>query len=185
MPESAVNWPLFPLINGNQTTLISNLVDRKAITVLTVFLFLEIKSDGFWGITVESLTSNNVKEGKSFPAILDTGTTLLLLPDDIIARLAKQYSATAIGGGSYSIPCDASKLRDLIFTIGGSTFKVPASDLIFSRNQDGTCDSAFGSSGLPFAILGDVFLKNNYVIFDVSVPQVQIAPMAVQGRKHL
>ncbi|RUS18811.1 rhizopuspepsin II [Endogone sp. FLAS-F59071] len=142
------------------------------------------KSDGFWGITVDGLTSNNVKDAKSFPAILDTGTTLLLLPDAIITKLAKQYRATANGDGSYSISCDASKFKDLVFTIGGSTFKVPVSDLIFSRNEDGTCDSAFGASGLPFAILGDVFLKNNYVIFDVSVPQVQIAPVA-EGRKHL
>jgi hypothetical protein len=31
---------------------------------------------------------------------------------------------------------------------------------------------------MDFAILGDVFLKNNYCVFNTADPSVQIAPLA-------
>jgi hypothetical protein len=63
----------------------------------------------------------------------------------------------------------------LVFTIGGGTFQVPVDSLIFEKDGS-TCYAGFGYAGLDFAILGDVFLKNNYVVFNQKVPQVQIAP---------
>lgn len=135
-------------------------------------------SSGFWGLTVSSLTVGSKKETKSFPAIIDTGTTLLLLPYNIAAALAKQLHAKDNGDGSYTINCNTSKLADLKFTIAGAKFKVPAADLVFQKNSDGACLAGFGYVGLDFAILGDVFIKNNYVIFDQAGPRLQIAPLA-------
>ncbi|RUS17238.1 aspartic proteinase IV [Endogone sp. FLAS-F59071] len=137
-------------------------------------------SQGFWGITVDGLTtSDGTDQGDNFSGIIDTGTTLLLLTSDVAGNLANQFGATDNGDGTYTITCDATQLLDLQFSIGGGTFTVPAEDLIFQQNSDGTCTAGFGySSDIPFAILGDVFIKNNYVIFDQSVPQVQIAPLA-------
>ncbi|RUO96186.1 hypothetical protein BC936DRAFT_142461 [Jimgerdemannia flammicorona] len=63
-------------------------------------------------------------------------------------------------------------------TFAGATFKVPATDLIYSNNGDGTCIAGFGYSSLNFAILGNVFLQNNYVIFNQAIPNVPIAPLA-------
>ncbi|RUS17246.1 rhizopuspepsinogen precursor [Endogone sp. FLAS-F59071] len=136
-------------------------------------------SQGFWGITVSGVvTATGTKEGSSFSAILDTGTTLLILTESVAAKVARTFGATDNGDGTYTITCDASKLSDLVFTINGAKFKVPAADLIY-ENDGGSCIAGFGyASGIPFAILGDVFIKNNYVIFNQKVPQVQIAPLA-------
>ncbi|RUS26632.1 rhizopuspepsinogen precursor [Jimgerdemannia flammicorona] len=136
------------------------------------------KSQGFWGITVDSLSVGNKSVAKSFQGIIDTGTTLVLLPNDMAAAVAKRYGATDNYDGSYTISCDSSKLPNLKFSIGGASFKVPGPDLVFEKNPDDTCTAGFGYSSLNFAILGDVFIKNNYVVFNQQVPQVQIAPLA-------
>ncbi|RUS17872.1 rhizopuspepsin 6 precursor [Endogone sp. FLAS-F59071] len=133
-------------------------------------------SQGFWGITVDSLSVAGTSVG-SFSGIIDTGTTLLLLTNDVASNLASQLSATDNGDGTYTISCDASTLSDLTFSIGGGSFTIPAADLIF-QNSGSSCTAGFGYNNMNFAILGDVFIKNNYVVFDQSTPQVHIAPLA-------
>lgn len=135
-------------------------------------------SQGFWQINVDGTSIGGHKVGSPFSGIVDTGTTLLLLVDSDAEALAKQAGAKSNGDGTYSISCNPAKLKDLVFTIAGVQFKVPASDLIFENDGKGHCTAAFGSSGMDFAILGDVFIKNNYVVFEPTKPAVQIAPMA-------
>ncbi|KAI9287151.1 rhizopuspepsin 4 precursor [Umbelopsis sp. AD052] len=135
-------------------------------------------SQGFWGITVSSTTINSRSVSSSFSAIIDTGTTLLLFTNSVAAKVAAAYGATDNGDGTYAISCDASTLSPLSFKINGATFSVPAEDLIF-ENDSGSCIAGFGYASLPFAILGDVFIKNNYVVFQqTSSPSVQIASIA-------
>ncbi|KAH8555592.1 rhizopuspepsin precursor-like protein [Umbelopsis sp. PMI_123] len=135
-------------------------------------------SQGFWGITVESTTVNNNFVAGFYSAIIDTGTTLILFNSLVADEIAAAYGATNNGDGTYTITCDVSKLSPLNFNINGATFSVPAEDLIF-ENDNGTCYAGFGYSDLSFAILGDVFIKNNYVVFkQTTSPSVQIAPIA-------
>ncbi|CAO3676308.1 unnamed protein product [Rhizopus stolonifer] len=132
-------------------------------------------SNGWYEITVKSSAVGSSKVSSSFSAILDTGTTLLILPNSVASAVAKAYGASDNYDGTYTIDCNAS-LKPLVFTIGSSTFEVPSDSLIFE--QDGsTCYAAFGYGDYDFAIFGDVFLKNNYVVFNQEVPQVQIAPI--------
>lgn len=132
------------------------------------------KSDGFWGITVSDVKSGNSSFG-GFNGILDTGTTLLLLPKKIADKVAKSYNAKDEGDGAYIINCDTTGFEPLVFTIGGSTFNVPVDSLIYEKKGN-TCRASFSyDADLSEAILGDVFLKNNYVVFNQEVPNVQIA----------
>ncbi|KAF7721268.1 Rhizopuspepsin-2 [Apophysomyces ossiformis] len=133
-------------------------------------------SQGFWGINVDGASVGGNSVASSFSAIIDTGTTLLILTDDVLQQVASAYNAQDNGDGTYSISCDASSLQPLKFSIGGATFEVPADSLIFDKQGD-QCIAGFSGGGLGFAILGDVFIKNNYVVFDQGVPQVQIAPV--------
>jgi hypothetical protein len=131
-------------------------------------------SQGFWGVSVDSATVGSASID-AFSAIIDTGTTLLLLPNAQANQVAQALNGTDNGDGTYTISCDASTLQDLSLTIGGNSYKVPAADLIF-QNQNNQCIAGFGYGGLQFAILGDVFIKNNYVVFQQEdSPSVQIA----------
>ncbi|KAL9544910.1 hypothetical protein MBANPS3_007389 [Mucor bainieri] len=132
------------------------------------------KSQGWYSINVSSLKAGTTSVTGAFSGILDTGTTLLLFPQSIANKIAAQYGAKDNGDGTYTISCSTANLKPLNFTINGAQFQVPTDSIIFE--QDGsTCFASFGYAGLDFAILGDVFLKNNYVVFNQKVPQVQIA----------
>ncbi|GAA5812393.1 hypothetical protein MFLAVUS_005845 [Mucor flavus] len=131
-------------------------------------------SAGFWGVDVDSIKMGTKKVHGSFKGILDTGTTLLVFPDSIARKLAKAYKASDNMDGTFTISCDASKLKPLMFSMNGKTFKVPSDSLIFERN-DTYCVAGFGYSHLDFSIIGDTFLKNNYVVYNQKVPNVRIA----------
>ncbi|KAG1467565.1 hypothetical protein G6F56_004345 [Rhizopus delemar] len=132
-------------------------------------------SRGYWGVKVKKTKVGTKSVTGSFDAILDTGTTLLLFPTRIASKIANAYNAKSLGDGTYSIDCDTSKLKPLIFSMGSSTFEVPTDSLIFQK-MGNKCMAGFGEGELDMAILGDVFLKNNYVVFNQKVPEVRIAP---------
>ncbi|KAL0076938.1 secreted aspartyl protease [Phycomyces blakesleeanus] len=130
--------------------------------------------DGLWKITVDE-ASVGFKTVDKFDAIIDTGTTLLVFTKDVAEQIAQFYDATEVGDGTYLIDCDTSKFDPLVFTINGADFEIPPSELVF-ENKLVSCVASFTHGDSDFAILGDVFLKSNYVIFNAEVPHVQIAP---------
>ncbi|KAI9301113.1 rhizopuspepsin precursor-like protein [Cunninghamella echinulata] len=133
------------------------------------------KSQGFWTINVDDYSVGTGSGLGKFEGIVDTGTTLLVLADSIAAKLAKEFDAKETDQGLYSIDCKNTK--DLTFTIGGTKFVIPAEDAIFVEDQ-GTCYASFAPSGSEdFSILGDVFLKNVYTVFDQTVPEVKFAKL--------
>ncbi|KAI9031622.1 extracellular aspartic proteinase [Phycomyces nitens] len=131
---------------------------------------------GVWHIKVSDASSGTTASPTSFGAfdgVLDTGTSLILLPDAVATKVAKFYGAVDKLDGSYTISCDTSKFSPLTFTIAGTKFSIPPADLIFSKKT--TCTASFGYGGLPVAIFGTSFLKNFYVIHNMKIPNVQIA----------
>ncbi|KAI9314377.1 Syncephapepsin [Dichotomocladium elegans] len=132
-------------------------------------------SQGFWGVTVDAYKTGGKTLVSDSAAILDTGTSLLILADDIVSAVADAYGATANGDGTYTISCDTSSYEPLELVINGATFQVPTDSLIYVE-QGGVCYAGFASAGMDFSIIGDTFLKNNYVIYNTEVPEVQIAP---------
>ncbi|OBZ85539.1 Rhizopuspepsin-2, partial [Choanephora cucurbitarum] len=162
-------------------------------------------SDGYWSIAVDGLSAGGSRVARSFSDILDTGAILLLLTDsfadavanaiadavanaiaDAVANAIADAVANAIadavaygaiddGDGTYLIDCDNSNFGLIVFNIDGTTFQVPAEDLVF-EDDGNVCYASFGKGGLRFALLDYTFLKNNYVVFNQEVPEVQIAP---------
>lgn len=62
------------------------------------------------------------------------------------------------------------------FRIGGAQFQIPAESLIY-YNDGFACMAGFGYADLSFVVLGDMFIKYNYVVFDYGTPEVRIAPV--------
>ncbi|CAO3629910.1 unnamed protein product [Mucor hiemalis] len=173
-------------VRGTKTP-VDNLISQKLITlpIYGVHLgkassggggeyifggFNPAKFTGYWGVKVADLTVGAKKLGP-ISAILDTGTTLLIFPPLYAEKVAAAYGAISNGDGTFKISCNTSKFKPLVFTLNGATFKVPVNSLIFLK-EGPNCYASFGSADLPFAILGDTFLKNNYVVFNQEVPEV-------------
>lgn len=101
-------------------------------------------SQGFWGVTSTSYgvgDSSNMKD-KSINAIIDTGTTLLLVPKKVLKAYYKQVDGAknSDDAGGYIFPCDTF-LPDFLIGLGDYTAVIPGS-AIKNSDIDGTSKSS-------------------------------------------
>lgn len=119
-----------------------------------------------------------------FVATIDTGTTLMFLPDNLAsgywlgvpgAKVDRQLS------GAYSFPCElAGELPDLMLKIPGADriLTVPGSYLNYGPSEldPSACWGGMQSAdGLKVTVLGDIMLKALYVAFDLDKGRVGFA----------
>lgn len=140
-------------------------------------------SQGFWEFTG---TGYQVGSGEftsaSIDAIADTGTTLLLMDDDIVSAYYAQVQGAENDSsqGGYVFPCSAS-LPDFGLGIGDATSTIPGSLMSLGSVGDGS-DNCFGgiqsNQGIGLSIYGDVWLKSVLAIFDADNTQLGWAPKA-------
>ncbi|CAG8784102.1 42020_t:CDS:1 [Gigaspora margarita] len=113
------------------------------------------------------------------PAIIDTGTTLLIIPTEDAEELHKQIPGSEFDSQDnvYLIPCNTTAVVSLVF--GGVGYKIPPRDLTFAPISDTQCVSAIIPGDifppLPIWLCGQTFLKNVYSVFDVGNKQVGFA----------
>lgn len=139
-------------------------------------------------------------ESDSLSSILDSGTTLTYLPDDIATQLfdaVGAYEYNSLGSSLALVDCGLNV--EFSFQINGNaTITVPSDELVIDA-FDGTTipsevpfastclfgiqniGSSSGSSGgsaraADYAILGDSFLRSAYVVYDLSNLQIGLAP---------
>ncbi|KZT39402.1 acid protease [Sistotremastrum suecicum HHB10207 ss-3] len=132
-----------------------------------------IKDNGYW-----EFRSCYFKFGKQIyhrdnnTAILDTGTTLVLLHDTFVHLIYSAIPGAYLDSdqGGYIFPTN-TKIPPLSFCVGDYLFTIPGKDLAFSEAGKGYSFGAVQSrGGNPQDILGDVFLKHIYAVFDQSDP---------------
>ncbi|KAI9660618.1 MAG: Type I transmembrane sorting receptor [Bathelium mastoideum] len=133
---------------------------------------------GFWEFTANGYSvGGGSTKSANIDAIADTGTTLLLIDDSIVSAYYRQVSGAqnSESAGGYVFPC-GSTLPSFGVEIGGTIHTVPGTDINYAPNGDGTCFGGIQSNeGIGFSILGDIFLKSQYVVFDSSVPRIGFA----------
>ena len=105
-------------------------------------------------------------------AILDTGTTLLLVDDTILEQIygAVQGATFDQSQGGWKYPENAT-VPDLQFAIGDQLYQLNAADFPYGPADTGYLFGGIQSRGdLPFDIFGDVFLKSVYVVCQYQRP---------------
>ncbi|KGQ12868.1 Podosporapepsin [Beauveria bassiana D1-5] len=101
--------------------------------------------------------------------IVDTGTTLTMVPkniiDDYYSKLPGSYFDEK--SGNMMFPCELP-LPDFVFGIGENyRGRVPGHYINYARHTDKFCYGGLQSSdNLPFAVFGDILLKAQFVVFD-------------------
>ncbi|NXG10675.1 PEPA protein, partial [Sakesphorus luctuosus] len=130
--------------------------------------WIPLSAETYWQITMDSISINGMPAACSSgcQAIVDTGTSLLAMP---VRALQNLLAALGIGA-SGQIGCEAARrLPSLVFHIHGRAFPVPARAYVIESG--GSCSLGFQGMDAPTEegelwILGDVFIREYYVIFD-------------------
>lgn len=138
-----------------------------------------IANSDFWELEVGGTFINDfeVDFGGSRTAIIDTGTTLLIMAPDDALKLHSHISGSQTDGSNFVIPCNTTML--LQFEFNGVKWTVSPEDYIGNvySESDGTCISNI--QGIQFSdnrwIFGDVFLKNMYSVYNMDTQQVGFA----------
>ncbi|KAE8154942.1 Aspartic protease pep1 [Aspergillus avenaceus] len=157
-------------------------IDKEKYTGELVYTDVD-DSQGFWQFTADGYTVGKGEAKKSpITAIADTGTTLIMIDDEIVEAYYEQVpnAENSYSAGGYVFPCD-SDLPDFTVQIGEYSAVVPGKHINYSPLQEGgsTCVGGIQSnSGLGLSILGDVFLKSQYVVFDSEGPKLGFAAQA-------
>lgn len=146
-------------------------------------VYVPVKKQGYWQFTADLAHLGDLQLDAKFEAIADTGTSLLTAPTAVVKQMLTEFNkvtkVSVIAGKEYTYPCtDTSKLPMLSFTLGGQLFTLSGAD--YTLSVQGEC--LIGIMGMdvpapmgPIWILGDVFIRNYYTIFDVQNSQVGFA----------
>ncbi|XP_017050029.1 lysosomal aspartic protease [Drosophila ficusphila] len=154
--------------------------------------YVPLSKVGFWQINVPKINIGSKKLCTNCQAILDVGTSLIIVPCPALQIINKQLGlkSTDKQNGVYIIDCNkVSSLPDVVLNIGWKDFTLTPSDYVL--NYSGTCVSGFASlddcSGdtddfgdnlNDIWILGDVFFGAFYLLFDFGLKLIGIAPKA-------
>ncbi|KAF8980304.1 hypothetical protein BGZ46_004379 [Entomortierella lignicola] len=132
----------------------------------------------------------------NLPGIMDTGTTLMIVPDKLCTAIHNLIpGASKVLGYSWAVPCEYASStspfgeKKLELEIENQRFAIPFEDLVRESvdQVEGVgasviggkemCFSGIQPSNARFMIIGDLFIKNNYVVFDQENQKVGIAPL--------
>lgn len=139
-----------------------------------------------WNINLTStfMGPYQVDFGGPRSAIVDTGTTLLVLPPSDALKLHSYIKGAETDGTNYAVPCSTNITLQL--QIAGQNWTISPKDYVGSSLQSNSdyCISniqGVSSQGNTTWILGDVFLKNVYSVFDVDNQRVGFASKVVSS----
>eukprot|EP00621_Florenciella_sp_RCC1693_P006698 CAMPEP_0182527384 /NCGR_PEP_ID=MMETSP1323-20130603/3807_1 /TAXON_ID=236787 /ORGANISM="Florenciella parvula, Strain RCC1693" /LENGTH=375 /DNA_ID=CAMNT_0024736355 /DNA_START=38 /DNA_END=1165 /DNA_ORIENTATION=+ len=142
--------------------------------------WVPLKQESYWEIELGDVQVEGVSMTNCSTAIVDSGTSLLTGPTADIAALAEALGARSFIAGEYLINCNADA-PDMDFVINGETYTLSLADYII---PDGAL-CLFAAEGLdipspagPLWILGDVFMRKYYSVFDRENSRVGFATKA-------
>ncbi|KZT72002.1 acid protease [Daedalea quercina L-15889] len=148
---------------------------------------------GYWIQQITGLTVNgdavSVGTGSDAYAAIDTGTTLVGGPSDVISAIYSKISGAQAGTGSlegyWTYPCSQEVTVALKFGDSSISWPISSDDFEFeSADSSGsTCIGAFfevdnTGTTAPAWIVGDTFLKNVYSVFKYDPPSVGFAKLS-------
>lgn len=134
----------------------------------------------FVDLDTVSTSSQTFTNGTTYPALLDSGTTLIYAPGEIATTFGKKYGHKVPFVDMYFTSCNTVG-EPVEFTFGDKIITVPFKDLLYHFN--GKASKSFLNQCLiglvpnpsNYYILGDGFLRSAYVSYDLDDKKVGIA----------
>lgn len=131
----------------------------------------------YWRIDMEGVRIGLFEVGPT-DAIVDSGTSLITGPSMDILAIALEIGAKPTLTGQYTIDCEkVDGIPDITWKIGGNDYVLPGKSLVIQST--GMC--IFAMMGMDFPkpgpqwILGDVFMREYYTVFDYEAKSIGFA----------
>uniref|UniRef100_A0A8C0GTQ4 Peptidase A1 domain-containing protein n=1 Tax=Chelonoidis abingdonii TaxID=106734 RepID=A0A8C0GTQ4_CHEAB len=146
-----------------------------------------VTQDAYWQIGIEGFSVDGQSSGwcsSGCQGIVDTGTSLLTAPQAIFSELMEDIGAQENSDGEYVVSCSSiDSMPTISFTISRTSFPLSPSAYVLQSNSTecvvGISPTYLPSqNGQPLWILGDVFLRSYYSVYDLGNSQVGFAPAA-------
>nr|XP_005896216.1 PREDICTED: pregnancy-associated glycoprotein 2 [Bos mutus] len=142
--------------------------------------WIPVSQPHHWLISMNhiSMNGNIVACSHGCQAFVDTGTSLIYGPTDLVTNINKLMNAR-LENSEYAISCDAAKtLPPVIFNINGIEYPLPLQ--AYNTKDKNSCISIF-QGGLENLspdnwLLGDVFLRQYFSVFDRKNERIGLAP---------
>ncbi|XP_043356287.1 gastricsin-like isoform X4 [Dermochelys coriacea] len=189
MQENLIDSPLFSFYLSGQEgiqdggELLFGGVDSNLYSGQIVWT--AVTQDAYWQIGIEGFSVDGQSTGwcrSGCQGIVDTGTSLLTAPQEIFVQLMEDIGAQENGYGEYVVSCSSiDSMPTISFTISGTSFPLSPSAYVLQSNSRecvvGISPTYLPSqNGQPRWILGDVFLRSYYSVYDVGNSKVGFAP---------
>jgi len=143
--------------------------------------YVHLDAATYWQITLDKVAAGSYEKEASdakITAIVDSGTSLITGPKAEVGKLATAVGAKPNIMGEYTIDCATiDQIPDVVFTIGGIEYKIPGNKTVIQAQ--GTCLFAFMGIDFPSPgpqwILGDVFMREYYTVFNYNDQSIGFA----------
>jgi len=182
LQQQLVPAPVFSFFLSNQpgSTAFSEMVlgGVDAARYTGGITYVPITSDTYWEFALGNITMSGnsyVPAAGGAKAICDTGTSLIAGPSAQMDLLNAALGAVPTGSGAAVFAvCPANNtLPNIIVTLGTTQFVLTQADYVLQENLFGYTECLSGFLGIdlpasvgPLYILGDVFIRKHYSIFD-------------------
>jgi hypothetical protein len=142
--------------------------------------YVPLTSASYWQIAVDEIAVGGTAytNATTNQAIVDSGTSMLVGPTAAIAEIASTLGAHELSAtGEYVVGCNKD-LPTIDVTIGGVSYPIDANNLVL---PDGPIcillmmGMDLHPEGIDW-ILGDVFMREYYTVFDYANQQIGFAP---------
>ncbi|KAK7198894.1 Eukaryotic aspartyl protease/Xylanase inhibitor C-terminal [Novymonas esmeraldas] len=141
---------------------------------------VDLSTKTYWTVDMARVTVAEREVSGAVTAIVDSGTSMMTVPKAIHPTIMAMLNAKAVANGQYSVECSSvPSLPHIALTIGGKDWILTGADYIIG-DMKSTC--IVGIMGLdlpgpigPAFILGDVFMKKVYTVFDADDASLSFA----------
>ncbi|XP_006266266.2 embryonic pepsinogen-like [Alligator mississippiensis] len=139
--------------------------------------WIPVSYQSYWQISIDSIIVNGkvIACESGCQAIVDTGTSLLVGSSPDISSIQKVIGAIPVPYGLYKVNCnDIPSMPDVIFVMNGTQFPLPPSAYTEQDGQE-DCSSILQETDSYLWILGDVFIREYFSVFDRKNNRVGLA----------
>jgi len=183
-----VDQPLFGvfLSNGDGTVGELCLGDIDTSKFSGDLMYEELVSESYWEVGLTSVTMNGQSVTSATKGVVDTGTSIFAGPTADVAAIAAKVGAqpTPVNPDEYTIDCSlVPNLPVLEFVLAsGQNYTFNPLDYVDEVTEGGVTMCLFGMTGIdipaprgPLWILGDMFIRRFYTVFDYGNERVGFA----------